>query len=79
MHHGLRYMLSGMRALTTHAPSILIDVDAVRGAPEQLVRELASLFAPSTPEEVIAAIARDIGVAGYKREPRSLSPRRNAR
>ena len=67
IHHGLRYMVSGTRVLTTRAPSILIDVDAARGAPEQLVRELARLFAPGTPEDTIAAIGRDIGTAGYKR------------
>jgi hypothetical protein len=66
IHHGLRYMLSGTRVLTTRTPSILIDVDAARGAPEQLVRELASLFTPDVSAETIAAVGRDIGVAGYK-------------
>jgi hypothetical protein len=66
LEHGFRKMELGTQVVMTRAPSILIDVDAARGTPEQLVRDLVSLFAPNTSDEVVEAIADEIGAAGYK-------------
>ena len=75
LENGLRNMDIGTQVLTTKAPSLLIDVDAARGTPERLVRDLADLFAPNTSGQRIEAIARDITAAGYK--PLSSAAKRN--
>jgi hypothetical protein len=67
--HGLNDMQLGVHVLRTSAPAILLDVDAARGAPERLVRELADLFAPHAADRLIEAIAGEIGSASYKPNP----------
>jgi hypothetical protein len=69
LEHGLRNMQLGTQVLMTKAPSILVDIDAARGAPERLVRDIVNLFAPNTSDQLIEAIARDISAAGYKPAP----------
>jgi hypothetical protein len=64
--HGLRSMEFGTQVLMTEAPAILLDVDAARGTPELVVRDLASLFALSASEQAIQEIAQEIRVGGYK-------------
>jgi hypothetical protein len=64
--HGLRSMEAGTQVLMTEAPAILFDVDAARGTPELVIRDLASLFALSASEQTIEEIAREIRVGGYK-------------
>jgi hypothetical protein len=66
LEYGIHRMELGSQVVTAKAPSVLIDVDAARGTPEQLVRDLASLFAPNTSDETIKAIASNIAAGGYK-------------
>lgn len=66
LEYGVHKMDLGIQVVLTGAPSVLIDVDAARGTPEQLVRDLANLFVPNTSDQIIATIARDINSPGYK-------------
>jgi hypothetical protein len=61
--------------LRTSAPSILIDIDAARGRPDRLVRELATMIAPSAGDALIESIARDIGTGSYR--PSAVAAGRN--
>jgi hypothetical protein len=66
LEYGIHRMWLGGQVIATKAPSLLVDVDAARGVPERLVRDLSSLFAPNASDELITAIASNIGAGGYR-------------
>jgi hypothetical protein len=48
------------QALIGTAPSVLIDVDAVRKTTEPLVRDLAALLVPNAPKQLIELVVTDL-------------------
>jgi hypothetical protein len=69
MRRGLEVMTAGTDVLGVDAPAVLVDVDASRSAPGELVSALLDTFGLDASEERVAEIAEAVGRPGYRRLP----------